>query len=66
VNRSLDGIAEQERKATMGRAFRMLGERPARRLGFGAMRLTGPGIWDPPNDVSAAKAKEANVAVTGA
>ncbi|MBV8159982.1 MAG: aldo/keto reductase [Acidimicrobiia bacterium] len=27
-----------------------LGERTVRRLGFGAMRITGPGIWGPPED----------------
>jgi pyridoxine 4-dehydrogenase len=27
-----------------------IGERTVRRLGFGAMRITGPGIWGPPAD----------------
>ena len=27
-----------------------IGEKTVRRLGFGAMRLTGPGIWGPPAD----------------
>ena len=27
-----------------------IGERKVRRLGFGAMRITGPGIWGPPAD----------------
>jgi aryl-alcohol dehydrogenase-like predicted oxidoreductase len=27
-----------------------IGERSVRRLGFGAMRITGPGIWGPPED----------------
>ena len=31
-----------------------LAERPVRRLGFGAMRLTGPGIWRDPPDRDAA------------
>src|SRR5579871_4281814 len=30
--------------------FRIGGELPVVRLGFGAMRLTGPGIWGPPPD----------------
>jgi len=30
--------------------FRIGGERPVARLGFGAMRITGPGIWGPPRD----------------
>jgi aryl-alcohol dehydrogenase-like predicted oxidoreductase len=28
----------------------VLGDRKVRRLGFGAMRITGPGIWGPPPD----------------
>ncbi len=35
--------------------FRILGERSIRRLGFGAMRITGKGIWGPPADPKAAK-----------
>src|SRR3954467_5385991 len=27
-----------------------LGDRPVRRFGFGAMRITGDGIWGPPED----------------
>src|SRR5437660_4197615 len=27
-----------------------IGDRRVRRLGFGAMRITGPGIWGPPED----------------
>jgi pyridoxine 4-dehydrogenase len=33
-----------------------IGERRVRRLGFGAMRLTGPGIWGPPADPDGAVA----------
>jgi aryl-alcohol dehydrogenase-like predicted oxidoreductase len=36
--------------------FRLLGETPVRRLGFGAMRVTGPGIWGPPKDLDGARA----------
>jgi aryl-alcohol dehydrogenase-like predicted oxidoreductase len=32
-----------------------LGDREVRRLGFGAMRITGEGVWGPPPDVEAAK-----------
>ena len=32
------------------------GDLPVRRLGFGAMRLTGKGVWGPPEDVPAAQA----------
>lgn len=28
----------------------MLGDLPVHRMGFGAMRITGPGIWGPPED----------------
>src|SRR4029078_9375038 len=31
-------------------SFRIGGEIEVHRLGFGAMRLTGPGIWGPPAD----------------
>lgn len=30
--------------------FTLAGELPVTRLGFGAMRITGPGIWGPPAD----------------
>lgn len=36
--------------------LRLLGERPIHRLGFGAMRVTGPGIWGPPADLEGARA----------
>ncbi|MBX3201454.1 MAG: aldo/keto reductase [Labilithrix sp.] len=36
--------------------FRLLGERSVHRLGFGAMRVTGPGIWGPPADLEGARA----------
>jgi pyridoxine 4-dehydrogenase len=38
------------RVAEQSGTFRIGGERPVVRLGFGAMRLTGPGIWGPPRD----------------
>jgi aryl-alcohol dehydrogenase-like predicted oxidoreductase len=31
-------------------SFRLGGDRPVYRLGFGAMRLTGKGIWGEPRD----------------
>jgi aryl-alcohol dehydrogenase-like predicted oxidoreductase len=31
-------------------SFAISGETPVTRLGFGAMRITGPGIWGEPND----------------
>jgi pyridoxine 4-dehydrogenase len=33
----------------------LVGDLPIRRIGFGAMRLTGPGTWGPPKDQHAAK-----------
>src|SRR6266508_5898722 len=36
--------------ASQSGAFRIGGERSVVRLGFGTMRLTGPGIWGPPRD----------------
>src|ERR1700704_6241838 len=30
--------------------FRIGGDLPVARLGYGAMRITGPGIWGPPKD----------------
>jgi pyridoxine 4-dehydrogenase len=38
------------------REFRIGGDLNVRRLGFGAMRITGPGIWGPPADREVAKA----------
>ena len=36
--------------------FMLAGDLRVRRLGFGAMRLTGKGIWGPPRDQAAARA----------
>ena len=36
--------------ATRSGTFRLSGELEIHRLGFGAMRVTGPGIWGPPVD----------------
>src|ERR1043166_6035626 len=38
------------RVASDSGTFRIDGERAVVRLGFGAMRITGPGIWGPPRD----------------
>ena len=35
--------------------FAILGERKVNRLGYGAMRVTGKGIWGPPTDIEGAK-----------
>jgi aryl-alcohol dehydrogenase-like predicted oxidoreductase len=36
--------------ATLSGTFRIGGETPVHRLGFGAMRITGKGIWGPPEN----------------
>jgi aryl-alcohol dehydrogenase-like predicted oxidoreductase len=41
--------AEKPDAAKSG-AFKIGGDLPVRRLGFGAMRITGPGVWGEPKD----------------
>ena len=41
---------------TPGGVFTLGGDLPVHRLGFGAMRVTGEGIWGPPKDHAAALA----------
>ena len=36
--------------------FQLAGDLPIHRLGYGAMKLTGPGVWGPPSDPDAAVA----------
>lgn len=36
--------------AALRRTFHLGGDTPVHRLGFGAMRVTGPGVWGPPPD----------------
>ncbi len=36
--------------ASASGTFRIGGDTPVHRLGFGAMRITGPGVWGPPAD----------------
>jgi aryl-alcohol dehydrogenase-like predicted oxidoreductase len=42
--------------SALGGTFELDGETPVHRLGFGAMRLCGPGIVGPPDDEAAARA----------
>ena len=49
-----------------GPAFPVGGDIPVRRLGFGAMRITGPGTWGPPPDRAAARALLRRAAGLGA
>jgi aryl-alcohol dehydrogenase-like predicted oxidoreductase len=41
--------------AAQSGTFKLGGDLPVHRLGFGAMRITGPGIWGEPADPAAAK-----------
>lgn len=43
-------MADGTRPATRSGTFDIGGDVPVHRLGFGAMRLTGKGIWGPPKD----------------
>ena len=43
-------------KRMMNTTFAVGGDIEVRRLGFGAMRITGPGTWGPPRDRAAARA----------
>jgi aryl-alcohol dehydrogenase-like predicted oxidoreductase len=49
----MTGIEERVNSMT---SFSVGGDIPVRRLGFGAMRITGPGTWGPPDDRAAAQA----------
>ena len=43
-------MADQTRPAARSGTFAIGGDLPVHRLGFGAMRLTGKGIWGPPDN----------------
>jgi pyridoxine 4-dehydrogenase len=43
-------MADETRPAARSGTFTIGGDLPVHRLGFGAMRLTGKGIWGPPED----------------
>ena len=43
-----------ERPAAASGAFAICGDLHASRLGFGAMRITGDGVWGPPKEKDAA------------
>jgi pyridoxine 4-dehydrogenase len=48
TRRECDMQQKIEHPAAASGAFRIGGDLPVYRLGFGAMRITGPGIWGPP------------------
>jgi pyridoxine 4-dehydrogenase len=41
--------------STIKRTFKLGGDLEVNRLGFGAMRITGDGIWGEPRDVNGSK-----------
>jgi pyridoxine 4-dehydrogenase len=41
--------------ASKGGTFKIGGDLPVHRMGFGAMRITGKGVWGPPKDPAEAK-----------
>ena len=43
-------MAHEKRPAARSGTFTIGGDLPVHRLGFGAMRITGQGIWGPPED----------------
>jgi aryl-alcohol dehydrogenase-like predicted oxidoreductase len=43
-------MADDNRPAPRSGTFAIGGELPVHRLGFGAMRITGKGVWGPPED----------------
>jgi pyridoxine 4-dehydrogenase len=47
-------VADDERPAAASGTFLIGGNLPVTRLGFGAMRITGPGVWGDPPDRGAA------------
>lgn len=48
-----------ELPAAAAGTFTIGGDQTVRRMGFGAMRITGPGIWGPPADKNAALSQKA-------
>jgi len=43
-------LAPNEPLAAASGSFTLGGDLPVHRLGYGAMRITGPGVWGPPQD----------------
>ena len=46
----------RRRKLSLMNQTSLLGDKPVHRIGFGAMQLTGPGVFGPPSDPDAARA----------
>src|SRR5476649_463176 len=47
--------ATNDSPASASGTFKLGGDLPVHRLGFGAMRITGPGVWGEPKDPAAAR-----------
>src|ERR1700686_1547103 len=47
--KEVDAVAKTDRPVASSGTFK-LGDLPVHRMGFGSMRITGPGIWGPPED----------------
>jgi aryl-alcohol dehydrogenase-like predicted oxidoreductase len=50
------GIAFPPTERAPAGIFALAGDMPVHRMGYGAMRITGPGIWGEPDDPDAARA----------
>jgi aryl-alcohol dehydrogenase-like predicted oxidoreductase len=48
-------LSADQTSAPNGGVFRIGGDLPVHRLGFGAMRITGPGVWGEPRDPAEAR-----------
>ena len=44
------GTAAATKPAAASGTFRIGGDLEVTRLGYGAMQITGPGVWGPPED----------------
>lgn len=55
---SIDALAQlhTQKPAASSGSLRLGGDMPVNRMGFGAMRITGEGIWGEPKDAPAARA----------
>ncbi|KAJ8135740.1 hypothetical protein OY671_011047, partial [Metschnikowia pulcherrima] len=65
VNQHMASPSDVPGSAMDNTTFRIGGELEISRLGFGAMRLTGPGIWGQPTDREAALATLRRVPESG-
>jgi pyridoxine 4-dehydrogenase len=50
TSKDKEGISMSNTNAAASGTFTIGGDMPVTRLGYGTMRITGPGIWGPPKD----------------